>query len=71
MTINRHVFELVVFIASLGAFVGLQISGHSSVEINDALMALAGTALGHGLSGIKDGAPVVHVNLPENGVEKA
>jgi NO-binding membrane sensor protein with MHYT domain len=55
MKISAELFELVVFVASLAAFVALDVLGHVDPVVEDALFALMGTAVGHGLGRISGG----------------
>jgi NO-binding membrane sensor protein with MHYT domain len=55
MKISAELFELVVFVASLAAFVALDVIGRVDPVVSDALFALMGTAVGHGLGRLRGG----------------
>jgi NO-binding membrane sensor protein with MHYT domain len=59
MKISAELFELIVFVASLAAYVTLDIAGKVDPVVSDALFAIMGTAVGHGLGRISGGIGTV------------
>ena len=62
MHISTRVYELVIFLASLAALVGLQFAPHIPQTLMYALCALMGGAAGHGMGAVTTTDPTASLS---------